>query len=316
MGLLEDLLNLGNGVRSGVGDVPGFVRDVLTGDVHGAVTDGRKIIGGVGDVLHGVEGLGVHMGPVPARYAGTAGKIADSPILAGAQLAIEAQKALTGSGAPEDGNGYRESAKRLNEAVETLVDASPQNDRWDGAASQEYKGINDSHRVHTSNVQVADEKIGEILSIEAGQVSRARRTLDETSQGLYDYGLATAWMNVVPGLNAAKLAADTAAAAAALTTTDTTISMLSKNALENALRIRSLITTYEGVATDKSGDGGTCGTFIPPESDLNDLPSRLDADKPYTVPPPENPRSGPPAIPYGSPPVEPPAPPATTEGEK
>ena len=298
MGLLEDLFNVGNGIRSGVGDVPGFVRDVLTGDVHGAVTDGRKIIGDVGDVLQGVEGLGVHLGTVPARYAGTAGKMADSPILAAAQLAIEAQKALTGSGTPEEGNGYRESAKRLNEAVETLVDARPQNDRWDGAASREYANRNDTHRRHTSNVQVADEKIGEILSIESGQVSRARRTLDETSQGLYDYGLATAWMNLVPGLNAAKLASDTAAAASALATTQTTMSILSKNALENALRIRSLITDYERAATDKSGDGGACGTLIPPKDDLNRRPSRLDANEPYTVPPPENPRSGPPAIPY------------------
>jgi hypothetical protein len=307
LGLLEDLFNVGNGVRSYVQDVPGFVGNVLTGDIHGAVTDGRKIIGDVGEVLTGVECLGVSMGKVPAQYLGTVGKLADSPILQAAQLAIEAQKATTGSGNPEDGNGYRDSAKRLDEAVETLIDANPASDRWDGLASMTYTDTNNEHRRLTSDVQVADEKIGDILSIEASQVSRTRQTLDETSQNLYDYGLATAWMNYIPPLRAAKFAADTAAAAAALATTDTTMWILVKNSAENALRIRGSMHLYEGAAKDTSGEGADCGTFLDPTIDQNNLPSRLQPGAEYTVPDPEGPDNGPPATPYRTPTQAPPA---------
>lgn len=313
MGLLEDLFNVGNGVRSYVQDVPGFVGNVLTGDVHGAVTDGRKILGDVGDVLKGAEGLGkdlgVSIGVVPAEYAGTVGKLADSPILAAAQLAIEYQKALTGSGDPEDGNGYRQSAEHLAEAVVTLSHADPVGDSWNGRASEVYTGTNSTHRGHTSDVQAADEEIGKILSTEAGQVSRTRQTLDETSQNLYDYGLATAWMTFVQGLNAAKIAGDTAAAAAALATTDATMWILAENSVENALRIRRHIDKYETAAGDKSGDKeGACDAFVPPLEDQSNLPSRLNPGTPYTVPEPEEPPEyGPPATPYGSSVQPPPA---------
>lgn len=309
MGLLENLFNVGNGIRSYVQDAPKFVGDVLTGDLHGATTDGRKIIGDVGDVLNGAEGigkdLGVSMGVVPSEYAGTVGKLADSPILSAAQLAIEYQKALTGSGKPEDGNGYRESANRLAEAVETLSHADPAGDRWNGQASENYAGTNSTHRGYTSDVQTADEEIGNILSTEADQVSRTRKTLDETSQNLYDYGLATAWMNFVPGLNAAKVAADTAAAAAALATTDATMWILVKNSVENAARIQQHIDLYNGAADDKSGadDAGACGTFVDQQTDIapDSRPRRLDPQQKYEVPDLEDPQFAPPATPAGSP---------------
>jgi hypothetical protein len=304
VGLLEDLANIGNGVRSYVQDVPDFIGNVLTGDVHGAATDGRKILGDVGDVLKGVGGLGVNLGKVPAEYAGTVGKLADSPILSAAQLAIEYQKSLTGSGDPEDGNGYSESAKRLEECVTELIHAEPHFDRWNGAASTEYKAINEAHKDHTSDVQAADEKIGEILSREAGQVSRTRKTLDDTSQYLYDYGLATAWMNFVPGGAAAKMAADTVAAAGALATTDATMWILVKNSVENALEVHDWIAKYDGAAQDTSGDGGICGTFVDPDVDIGSgtRPTRLDPEQPYTVPSPEDPiEYGPPLTPYDSP---------------
>jgi hypothetical protein len=49
-----------------------------------AVTDGRKVVGDVGDVLEGVGDLGASLGKVSAGYTKTAGKLADSPILAAA----------------------------------------------------------------------------------------------------------------------------------------------------------------------------------------------------------------------------------------
>jgi hypothetical protein len=272
------------------------------------VTDGRKLIGDVGDVLDGVSDLGATVTRVSNKYAATVGKLADSQILAAAQLAIEAEKATTGSGDPEEGNGYKASAKRLAEAVETLIDAKPAEDRWNGKASQTYTDTNKAHRTHTSNVQVADHEIGMILSIEAGQVSRTRQTLDQASQDLYDYGLATAWMNYIPPLRAAKMAADSAAAAAALATTNSTMLILVKNSAENAAHIRQHISKYEG-AEDTSGNGGACGTFVEQDVDIAEgtRPDRLDPKRKYEVPKPLDPDDGPPAIPYGSPPQAPPA---------
>jgi hypothetical protein len=99
LSLLEDLFNVGNGVRSGIQDVPSLIGSVLTGDVHGMATEGRKLIGDVGDVLDGVSDLGVTMTKVSSRYAGSIGKLADSQILAAAQLAIEFEEP---GHAPED----------------------------------------------------------------------------------------------------------------------------------------------------------------------------------------------------------------------
>ncbi len=226
--LLKDLFDLGNGIRSGIQDVPKLFQDVVTLDAHGALTDGRKVIGDVGDVLNGLGGLGMGLTEVPRqiaeKYAGSAlGKLADSKILSAAQLAIEAEKATTGSGDPEDGNGYHDSAVRMQEVVQTLSDADPRDDRWNGRAAETYTATNSAHRKHASAVQGADQEIANILGAEATQVSRTRRTLDETNQYLSDYGAATAWMNFVPGLAQAKAVADIAAASAALLTTNTTM---------------------------------------------------------------------------------------------
>lgn len=303
MGILDDLFNIGNGIRSGIADVPSLLENIVTLDPHGAVTDGRKIIGDVGDVLGGVGQLGIDVGKVPEKSLGSFGKLADSPILAAAQLAIEGEKALTGSGEPTDGSGYLDSAKKLEETVESLVDDSEViPDLWSGAAATAYDEAAKAHRQLVSSLSAGDAMVGDQLDIEAGQVSRARKTLDDTSQYLYDYGLATAWMSFVPGLNLAKIAADTAAAAAALATTNTTMLILTNNVFENARAISEAMQYQEAATKDTSGDN-KLGAFVPPAQDQQqNLPPRLQPGTKYTYPkgiplPPEYP----PAIPYGTP---------------
>jgi hypothetical protein len=150
-------------------------------------------------------------------------------------------------------------------------------------------------------VATADGMVGTALNDEAGQVSRTRETLDTTSQSLYDYGLATAWMNFVPGLNMAKWTADTVAAAGALATTNTVMAILAKNAIENGMRIRGSVDAYDEAAKDSSGGDG-CGTFVDPRDDqLGNLPTRLHPETKYEPPKPtEPPQYGPPASPYGT----------------
>ncbi|MBJ7341427.1 EspA/EspE family type VII secretion system effector [Mycolicibacterium sp.] len=299
MSVLDKLFNLGNGIRSGIEDVPALLGDVVTGDIHGVLTDGRKLIGDANDVIEGAGALGIEIGRVPAKYLGSFGKLADSPILSAAQLVIEGEKKLTGSGDPRDGAGYSASAVKFLETVETLINAEVNLDAWDGTAANRYDELSKAHRRIVSDMSVADAEVGRVLDTEAGQVVRTRETLDTTSQGLYDYGLATSWMLLVPGLNMAKLAADSAAAAAALGTTNTTMLILANNSLENSRQIGTAAETYEAAKKDSSGEG----RFATPEQDqLGNLPTRLHPDTKYTpVKPTTPPPSGPPATPYDAP---------------
>jgi len=297
--ILEKLFNLGNGIRSGMGDVPALFGDLVTGDLHGVLTDGRKLVGDANDVIEGAGALGIEMGRIPARYLGSFGKLADSPILSAAQLAIEGEKKLTGSGDPHGGAGYSASAVKLQDAVETLIDAEVNPDAWDGAAATTYDELSKAHRRTVSDMSVADAEVGRVLDTEAEQVVRTRNTLDTTSQGLYDYGLATSWMLVVPGLNGAKLAADCAAAAAAMGTTNMTMMVLAHNALENSRKIATAAETYAAAKNDTSGEA----RFATPQDDQRDnLPTRLHPDTKYTpVTPMTPPPTGPPATPYDAP---------------
>ncbi|MEU0498243.1 EspA/EspE family type VII secretion system effector [Mycobacterium sp. NPDC006124] len=299
MSILEKLFNLGNGIRSGVEDVPALLGDLATGDLHGVLTDGRKVLGDANDVIEGAGALGVEIGRVPAKYLGSFGKLADSPILSAAQLAIEGEKKLTGSGDPHGGSGYTASATTLEEAVETLIRAEVKTDAWDGAAATTYDERSKAHRKMVSDMSVADAEVGRVLDTEAQQVVRARNTLDTASQGLYDYGLATSWMLLVPGLNTAKLAADSAAVAAAMGTTNMTMMVLAHNALENSRKIKTASETYAEALEDNSGEE----RFAKPENDQKDnLPTRLRPGAKYTPVKPMTPQpTGPPATPYDAP---------------
>jgi uncharacterized protein YukE len=285
VGVLEDLFNLGNGIRSGFEDVPALFKDIVTFDPHGAVTDGRKLIGDAGDVLTGVGQLGIDLGRVPEKYLGTFGKWADSPILSAAQLVIEGEKAMCGSGEPTDGTGYLESAEKLEDTVQHLVDTTEViPDLWSGKAATAYDETGKEHRRRISRMSAGDGSVGNTLNTEAGQVSRTRKTLDDTSQYLYDYGLATAWMNYVPGANVAKIAADTAAASAALATTETTMLILANNVLENARAINAAREDIEAGTQDTSGDR-TLGAFVDPRDDQKgNLPPRMQPGTKYHYP--------------------------------
>jgi hypothetical protein len=183
--------------------------------------------------------------------------------------------------------------------VETLINAEVNPDAWDGTAATTYDEASKAHRRIVSNMAVADAAVGRVLDTEAEQVIRTRTTLDTTSQGLYDFGLATSWMLLVPGLNVAKLTADAAAAAAALATTNTTMLILANNSLENSRRIDTSAETYAAAKQDTSGGG----RFAEPKQDqLGNLPTRLHPDTKYTaVTPMTPPPAGPPATPYDAP---------------
>ncbi|WP_139335224.1 EspA/EspE family type VII secretion system effector [Mycobacterium sp. GA-1841] len=299
MSIAKHLFDIGNGIRSGVSDVPSLVTNILELDVHGVATDTRKVIGDAGDVLNGVAGLGVELGSAPIKYAGSLGKWADSPVLSAAQLFIEGQKKLTGTGDIEAGGGFAGSATNLETAVTTLIGAELEDndDGWNGAAARTYNSTSKAHRQHVSNVSVADKSIGKTLEKEAQQVRETRECLDSTSQLLYDYGLATRAILAIPGANVAKiLSADVAAAGAAMTTTSAQMGVMVYNSIQNARDIRTANDLYEAAKKDSSGNAGGCGPFVDPRVDQNDLPARARAATKYE-PRQVDPTYGPPATP-------------------
>jgi hypothetical protein len=312
-------LDLVNGLRGAWTNVPNLVGDVLQGDLHSAVNNGRKVIGDGTDIVQGLASLGVSMGPVPSFLSTSKiSSVAESKVLAAAQLAIEGLKKTTGSGEPYTGDEFRGSSESLEEVVNTLIDAAPHTDRWDGTGSQVYTATNASHRRLASDVQVADLAVAGIIDTEAGQVSRTRTTLDETSQQLTDYDLATCWLNATPPTRVLKFTLDCAAAASAMAVVNPAMAILAKNSLENASRIQQQLTLYETAANDTSGSSmGGCDVFSVPEKPLpredqatplpdprdgTVPPSRSLPNTPYTVPEPEEPPVyGPPATPSTAP---------------
>jgi hypothetical protein len=303
VGFLDDAFDVVHGGASTITDTAGFLGDVLTGDVHGAATNGRQVLGDLDDVLHGLEGLGANLGQVPRRFAeSTLVKLTDSPPIDAALLAIDALKATTGSGTPEDGSNYGSSADLLEEALDLLIDARPLDDRWNGDASTTYGEKAHDHKNLTSRVQVADRAIQQVLRTEADQVSRARSTLDDTSQYLHDFALATSWMNLVPGGRAAKLALDAAAAGTGLTTATFVVANLTQESFTNAGKIRDQLHHYNDAAAEKLNiASGACDPFVDARTDVQPghRPERLDPEKRYEVPSPLEPIPfGPPATPY------------------
>lgn len=323
--LIEAPFKIGSGVVEGAKDTASLVDNVLDGDWGGAFHDGFKLVGDANDLVEGISALGGFASPLPTSFYAVKNLLpADSKILWAAQQAIDGMKKTTGSGQPCNGDEFRVSSERLQTVVDTLISAEPHEDKWDGTASQVYNAVNASHRRVTSEVQNADLEVAKVLDIEAGQVTRTRETLDDQIEWLKVYDIATFPLNATPLGRLAKLGLDTAAAAAALGIAGTTMSVLVKNSVENALSIREHLDGYANGAKDTSGnpDGG-CEIFAVP--DPNDekqqlprhdqratpLPDPANGTRPpsrslptteYTVPSPEEPIVyGPPATPYAVP---------------
>jgi hypothetical protein len=315
-------IDLITGIAGVATDVPSLVGNVAKGDIGQAMVDGRNVLGDGKDIALGLGSLGASLGPVPSFLEKSPIlKLAESKVIAAAQLAIAGMKATTGSGDPYTGEQFRDSSKRLDDVVWTLIHAEPHEDRWSGTAAQVYSATNASHKRLASDVQNADAEIAGHLDTEAGQVDRTRHTLDDASDKLTKYDLATAVMNLTPPTAALKLAMDLAAAAAALDTAGVTMAVLVKNSLENAGRIGKAAHRYENAARDSSGNPmDPCGVgevFSVPNQD-HELPrpepetplpasgepiqpKRSMPDEPYTVPDPEEPTVQAPATPYGAP---------------
>ncbi len=231
-------IDLITGIAGVATDVPSLVGNVAKGDFGQAFVDGRKVLGDGKDIALGLSSLGANLGPIPSFLEKSpVMKLAESKVIAAAQLAISGMKATTGSGDPYNGDQFRDSSKRLDDVVWTLIHAEPHEDRWSGTASQVYNATNASHKRLASEVQTADDEIAGHLDVEAGQVTRTRQTLDDQSDWLTRYDLATAVMNLTPPTAALKFAMDLAAAAGALNVSGTTMAVLVKNSLENADRI-------------------------------------------------------------------------------
>ena len=115
-------IDLITGIAGVATDVPSLVGNVAKGDIGQAMVDGRKVLGDGKDIAVGLGSLGANLGPVPSFLENSpVMKLAESKVIAAAQLAISGMKATTGSGDPYTGDQFRDSSKRLENVVETLI---------------------------------------------------------------------------------------------------------------------------------------------------------------------------------------------------
>lgn len=318
LGNLSDLVGIGEGVKGGLEHGKKLVTDLSDGHYRDAVGDGFSVMRDVAGILDSVTGLGLVPGVMKVRYVQKFAALADSAILSAAQKTIEAAKWTTGTGDPDVGTGFSDSAKALNRVIDNLIDAKPADDRWNGKAADEYSYRNDEHRHAVSGAQSADEKISWILSGEAELIKHTRESLDGFVQDLKDLDLATLWLNAVPGGEVLKMTVDGAGAAAALASTTVKMGNLAKESLQNSLHINEAAEFYSKAVEDVSGreKSGSCGNFIfvQQEEDVSTTgrPDRLKVEGgkpvPYVPPKPlEPPQYGPPATPLPVPTAPPPA---------
>ncbi len=328
MGMFESMtevfeapFKIASGVVNGVKDGVSLVDNARKGDMGGVMQDGLKLMNDANDLVEGLTTLGAAVAPLPTAFGASKGtQIADSKIIWAAQMLIDGMKLTTGSGTPVNGDEFRESSKRLEDVVLTLISAEPHGDRWNGTASEVYAATNASHRRLTSRVQAADETIAGVLDTEAGQVARTRETLQDQNDWLKAYDLATCWMQASGPGRAIKVVLDTAASVAALDIAGGTMVILVKNSLENAGRITGRTGDYTKAQGDTSGPPASEGVFPPfpedklpgadprqpgsrmPEKGEDVPPERSQPRTPYTVPSPEEPEQhGPAATPYEAP---------------
>jgi hypothetical protein len=285
----------------------------VVGDVVDSVQDGgRNFASGALEFFQRMGNLDeTSLGPSLLDKAGFVVdnplvKIAGSPILAAAQGMILAMKATTGSGEPEDGEGYKTSAEKLDEAGETLVDAAPDDDLWDGTASEAYRDKNGKHRHLTFEVGYADHDIHGILQREAEQVTRTRESLGDLSDFLADFDTATSWLGFVPGGGAVKAAMDMAMAATQVGQAEFHIAKLGLDSARNAGEVRAQIDAYTQAAALEMFDETDCAPFGIEERRDRTRPRRAVEERYIPVEGP--PVSYPPATPYESPTTPPIAP--------
>ena len=329
--IVEAPFKIASGVVNGVIDTTHLVGDISRGDYstagrHLAAVGGDlvKVMADAADLAEALGTLGGSVTSVPKPFK--AAQLTDpaSKIIWAAIKTIEGMEKATGTGTPYDGDDFRKSSKKLNSVIMTLDRAQPQADEWNGTASQVYAATNASHRRVVSTVMDSDDKIGGILDTEAGQVTRTRQSLSDDVEFLEQYDRTTKWANYGPApARALKIALDTAVATAALATAGTTLTILVKNSLENANRIRGHLDGYEAALKDKSGmplgakpfpvpdkdhmpprltKDEQPGPKMPAEGTPITEPTRKDPNGKYTPPSPEEPTPvGPPATPYGMP---------------
>ncbi len=228
-------------------------------DLVGVVDDAKKF-------LDGIDGLGTisrvldPMDTVGAALeAAGIGYAASPPLLLG-QLQIDAMKLTMGIGDPERAEGLGTSAEELHDAGEILVYADPQSDRWNGTAADAYSSANSDHRHQTFEIAEADTVLHAEIEMNADEVAKARRLLQDKWDFLSDFDSATAWMSKVPGLGQVKMAADTAVALEQTTEARITTAELAAKSIGRASRINALLQRYHGAADEVVPDEfGQCG---------------------------------------------------------
>lgn len=122
---------------------------------------------------------------------------------------------FTGSGSPDTGHEFRNSAPDLSNISGLLDNASPTT-CWSGETAEEYQRRNEEHQAGLAEIAQADQQVAEALTTQSNQVEQTRAGLGAIKIaaiaaiafatwlfGNYVFWRAMAWSGAFPGFSAA-----------------------------------------------------------------------------------------------------------------
>ncbi len=222
------------------------------------------------------------VGGLAANAAGL--NLATSPILLAAQVTIGAMKLTTGSGTPVTGAGIAESLGHQKEAEQTLIDAKPESDQWDGTASGAYNDQVNAHLTRIRDVTEADTVLASRVKAQAEQVASTKKELQGLWDRLGNFDTITSPMGFIPPLRAAKAAAEIVVAAEALAEANAKMTSLSWETVFRARAVSTELHNYQNAVDATLSETGCDGPFGDEHIGGAKLPTRTNPEAPYTPP--------------------------------
>lgn len=187
-------------------------------------------------LLDGSEGLG--------KFAVAHNGGSGWGILEAGQHLIAGMLHTTGTGTPEDGQAFAQSARQFRGAEQTVASACPTH-QWTGAAARAYADRNARQADRAASMAVLDRGVHAVIAREADQVSHHRENLGGQAAYLANLRSAAGSMALVPGVGQAlRSAIELTAVNAALATSTSELHELTREVGENAAALQAIAGEY------------------------------------------------------------------------
>jgi EspA/EspE family len=206
---------------------------------------------------------------VRGKFAAARKSVGGWGILDAGQRVIAEMLLTTGTGEPERGHGFAQSALQFRGAEQTVASARPTR-HWTGAAARAYADANARQADRAVSMAVLDKGLHAVIAREAEQISHRRENLGGQAAHLADLRSAAGSMGRVPGIGRAlRSAIELTAVNAALGTSRSELRELTREVGENAAALQEIAGEYVGLTLnpqvpeaepERRGVGASSGT--------------------------------------------------------